>query len=664
MIPVLRTVLFACSLSLMAQAQGPSAVRILALDVSAFPQITMHVDVRVQGRVVPFLNASHFIVSEEGRSQTMDFVSCPRDSTIRLSIAILLDRSLSMGQSTTSPPNPDSTKLEVAKQAIRGFLGILDARDEVALMSFSSEDFSSIPYFTVDRNFTFDHSSISAALVPLRAHGGTRLWDALHDLLPQLATRVGRRIGLVITDGVSAQDRVSDQSRVIAEYRQAGIPLYIIGLGADVAPEILRSTASATGGRFYYSPTASELEAMLRHAAEDFIGDACVLRYVSTDPCHRGGRRMINVTVTQQATMLEVDTAYLAPSATDSMTMAVGDGQDAVAGQDVLVPIMLVNPLSTQYPAFVGAVFQWDASILTLDAIVTDGTMAEGSVPSREGRGPGRERVDIAAFVPIVSLGPVFYLRFRSRAVLDTVRIPIRVDSVAVMQTCPFVLTSRSGSILLRPCIESYTLGGGTTTAIPMGRDVFIPLRCSPPLPMGRVWDMDLDIISPLPLEGVELDDGIAQASTSFERRGYDIWRLRTSGIVTRDVATPVVFRGRALADKEARRDSLRLSDAQMSIQCAGILTMRSIPVEMDGQCDRIVRPRRRLEAWPRPAHTDLWVSGGGEGQIRLRDVLGRIWRSSDPMELLHWDISAVPNGLYVVEWEGPPVTIPILRGY
>jgi len=58
----------------------------------------------------------------------------------------------------------------------------------------------------------------------------------------------------------------------VASAAEINVPIYTIGLGAEVDTEVLRSLAEGSGGRYFFSPSAAELEGLYRQIVTQLEG--------------------------------------------------------------------------------------------------------------------------------------------------------------------------------------------------------------------------------------------------------------------------------------------------------------------------------------------------------------------------------------------------------
>src|SRR5438046_3077227 len=114
----------------------------ISLDVTLVTLVATVTD--SNGRQVPNLGPSDFVLIEDGKEQKISLVEQSDD--LPLSIGVLLDVSTSM-----------RTKIQTATTAIDRFLRSLGREDDMFLMSFAAKP-------KLEQNFTNDRNKISKAL--------------------------------------------------------------------------------------------------------------------------------------------------------------------------------------------------------------------------------------------------------------------------------------------------------------------------------------------------------------------------------------------------------------------------------------------------------------------------------------------------------------------
>ncbi len=238
-----------------------------------------------RGALVTDLQEKDFTLFEDGQRQTNLYFK--RETDLPLVIAMLIDVSGSQRR-----------VLQTERVAASQFLSsIMKDGDRAALVSFGSsvyneQDFTRFPFKMAD---ALDRLTIDEDL-------GTLLYDATHWVAGRLRHVNGRKIIVLITDGVDFYSKNS-RSTVIKEAQRANASIYGIyyvdpqGYGADDdrgGRRALRALAEPTGGRFYEVNRRRPLHAVLQ-GLEDELRTQYSIGYRPPD----SGRsfRKIKVTV-------------------------------------------------------------------------------------------------------------------------------------------------------------------------------------------------------------------------------------------------------------------------------------------------------------------------------------------------------------------------------
>ena len=189
------------------------------------------------GRPMPGLGADRFELRHNGRAQTIERFR--EGNEVPLSLGVVLDSSGSMGESMAR-----------AKESARSFLkAALDDGDRALLV-----DFDSRPRLLHPLTDEIDH--LISRFDDIRSTGSSAVYDAILFGLLQLEGTTGRKALVVLTDGLDSGSRIS-ASRCSQLARQAGVPVFVIGLGRNLGdlPSHqrleLERLARRTGGSSY-----------------------------------------------------------------------------------------------------------------------------------------------------------------------------------------------------------------------------------------------------------------------------------------------------------------------------------------------------------------------------------------------------------------------------
>jgi len=166
-----------------------------------------------------------------------------------IALYLLIDRSNSMGYSSSNPAVQFGEKMEYAKRAAIAVLEQLGPSDLVGAIAFDSQ-----PYELGRlRPVAESRGALRAAIERLQYGGGTDFKDAL-DIARGNLVDSGRRVRHVIllTDG-DTNRHPEDHVELIAALARAEITVTTIRIGSDtVNLELLKTISHATGGEFHH----------------------------------------------------------------------------------------------------------------------------------------------------------------------------------------------------------------------------------------------------------------------------------------------------------------------------------------------------------------------------------------------------------------------------
>lgn len=222
------------------------------------------------GNPVTTLNDLVFTLTESQDSQNFPINNFSVDfANESFSISIVLDYSTSMF---------DSGSVTAMEDAVVEFINQLSEGDEAELIKFNKA-------ITVVQPFTTNKNTLIAAVDLLfTPQPITELYSAIIKGVDDVALRpaMNRRAVVLITDGrnnSSFPNITADTA--IDEALSKDIPVYIIGLGAEIDWKDLGEVAADTGGTFYPSYQADNLTEDFGKLAETLIKNQFVFRYIS-----------------------------------------------------------------------------------------------------------------------------------------------------------------------------------------------------------------------------------------------------------------------------------------------------------------------------------------------------------------------------------------------
>lgn len=239
-------------------------------DSSQFPLVEVRAVVtNPQGVPVAGLDQDQFVVLEDGRRATVEQVESTINPGVQIAVALVLDVSGSMA----------GEPLENAKEAANNFLDNLAPQDRAAIVAFRTSVNLDDPFPQLDpsreHDFTTDHGALHNLVNGLSATlgvGKTCLYDATFKAVKMTARQsAGRRAVLVFTDGRETPQEgcsVLKDDDPINEARQAGVPVFTVGLGSEVDPNYLRRLALTTGGTYQQATDSAQLAPLFQSIAD------------------------------------------------------------------------------------------------------------------------------------------------------------------------------------------------------------------------------------------------------------------------------------------------------------------------------------------------------------------------------------------------------------
>lgn len=181
------------------------------------------------GVYVPDMRKEEFTLLEDGVPQELAFFATV---TQPFTLVLMLDTSASTEE-----------KLKDIRRAAVAFVGGLQAKDRVKVMSFDDEVRDLSP-------FTSDQAVIGRAIQATRAGKGTKLYDAVQTALAALKRDKGRRKAIVIfTDGVDFRSESFSYVNNIRALEESGVIVYPIRYNTRLETERIAREQSAGGGR-------------------------------------------------------------------------------------------------------------------------------------------------------------------------------------------------------------------------------------------------------------------------------------------------------------------------------------------------------------------------------------------------------------------------------
>lgn len=197
----------------------------------------------------------------------------PRICIKPVEAVLLFDRSGSMNDDNTNPPQP----LSDAQDAAKVFVSQLSSRDKISLVSFGTE-----AIFPIDQSLTKNLQAVREAIsniiiTPEEETGSTNLGEGIERAITELKINgegIGRQVIIALTDGQAnapggIKSGESFAKKEAFEAKTNGFEVYTIGLGEKVNKTFLRDDIAGTPNKYYFSKTSRELEQVYTDIAQD-----------------------------------------------------------------------------------------------------------------------------------------------------------------------------------------------------------------------------------------------------------------------------------------------------------------------------------------------------------------------------------------------------------
>ena len=271
----------------------------------------LYVTVTRDDRRITDLTRGDFTVTDQGRRQ--ELITFARGD-VPFTAAVLLDSSTSMA----------GRKLRSALAGAKAFFDRMSPLDEGRLIVFSDRILHSTP-------FTSYPEVLSTGLGGVRAAGGTALADHLYLSLKKLQDRQGRRVVILLSDGVDSHSVLS-MSDALAQARRSQALIYWLrqpygGGSADTTGlprlasawrssddyerefALLSQTVLESGGRIITLAAMSEIVPAFEEIRQE-LREQYVLGYYPTNKRRDGSWRKVQVRLRDSALDVRVRDGY------------------------------------------------------------------------------------------------------------------------------------------------------------------------------------------------------------------------------------------------------------------------------------------------------------------------------------------------------------------
>ena len=230
-----------------------------------------------RGNAIVNLNLDDFELRVDGEIRPLSELT-RSETSVRL--AMLFDNSGSL----------DAARDFEKQAAIRFFRKVLRPKDEAAIYSIETDSYLVQP-------LTHDVGRLEHTIAMFgRPQGGTSLFDAIIEAATYLRPYSGRRVIVIVSDGIETTSRITDFDQVVQHVLADDCQIYVVQTGlyeganlrALAAERRMEQLTGQTGGAVYLPRTTSELDLAFDQIAAD-LSQQYVLSYYPA-PEQRDGR--------------------------------------------------------------------------------------------------------------------------------------------------------------------------------------------------------------------------------------------------------------------------------------------------------------------------------------------------------------------------------------
>lgn len=195
--------------------------------------IRVPVSVELEGD--PNINATDFVLKEDGKPQAIDLLLTEQQP---LDLIFLLDTSSSMER-----------KMPFVVRAAQQMIDTLKKEDRITVIGFNEQVYEVM-------RATTDKKRVKLRLTSLESNGGTNIWGAVFAGTKILARSPMRRAIVLFTDGQHSDEGVDkDQRKTLEDSMNLalsnGVPVYAMGVSTGKTQAELVQLAAASGGRYF-----------------------------------------------------------------------------------------------------------------------------------------------------------------------------------------------------------------------------------------------------------------------------------------------------------------------------------------------------------------------------------------------------------------------------
>ncbi len=257
------------------------------IDASQYPKIKIYIDIYdASGKLVTNVDPGALQVKE--KDSTGKEVQVTIDDLYqvfqkeKISYSLVLDKSGSMR---------DYSKIADAKAAV------LNLIDEIAKQQKDTIEVSSFDtYVYLNQEFSTDYEQVKRTVRNIEVDKMTALYDAIYSALLRLDKKTGPKCVVVFTDGMENKSSYTRQD-LLRLQSIMNTPVYIIGIGRDVAQNDLSDLASKMLGKYYFVDVVN-LRQLLTEVYHDIFlrqKNRYAIQYTVSEGAERSAQRSIEI---------------------------------------------------------------------------------------------------------------------------------------------------------------------------------------------------------------------------------------------------------------------------------------------------------------------------------------------------------------------------------
>jgi VWFA-related protein len=281
-----------------ASEQKPQ-VNITQVDTSRFPTVTLYISVTDENGEPVGIEPEQLVLEEDGQIIQPDQMQGNAGVINSLTTMLVIDISGSMDT---------ADKLNTAKAAARSYVEHMRTGDQTGLLSFNTE----VAY---TQSITSDVQRLTASVDSLVADKDTAMYDALIKAVDLLGPIPGRKVIIVLTDGMDNMSK-NGLADVVDSIGPSGLSISTVGLGnpeekvatvSGIDEPALKTLALQAGGEYAYANDSDSLTNLYQRYAR-VLQSEYVITYTSPGILRDGLTRYLTVSMVDVNTEAQVGT--------------------------------------------------------------------------------------------------------------------------------------------------------------------------------------------------------------------------------------------------------------------------------------------------------------------------------------------------------------------